>query len=92
MGVYLAEVNLRNKSKGINNMATKKQQREYADIISILADMSDKDYRDAIRISRQYRKAGKMLEKTLARQEKQFMLPNKSKGTESATGLKYELA
>lgn len=73
-------------------MATKKQQREYADIISALTDMSDKDYRDAIRISRQYRKAGKMLGKTLERQEKQFMLPNKSKGTESATGLKYELA
>lgn len=92
VGGYLAEVNLKNKSKGINNMAIKKQQKEYADVISLLTDMSAKDYRDAIRISRQYRKAGKMLEKTLARQEKQFMLPNKSKGAESATGLKYELA
>ena len=74
-------------------MATKKQQREYADIISALTDMSDKDYRDAIRISRQYRKAGKMLDKTLARQERQFMLPNKSKGgAESSSGLRYELA
>lgn len=74
-------------------MATKKQQRDYADIISALTDMSDKDYRDAIRISRQYRKAGKMLDKTLARQERQFMLPNKSKGgTESSSGLRYELA
>ena len=73
-------------------MATKKQQREYADIISILSDMSQKDYRDAWRISRQYRKANKMLERTLERQERQFMLPAKSKGTESATGLKYELA
>lgn len=74
-------------------MATKKQQRDYADIISALTDMSDKDYRDAIRISRQYRKAGKMLDKTLARQERQFMLPNKSKGgAESSSGLRYELA
>ena len=74
-------------------MATKKQQRDYADIISALTDMSEKDYRDAIRISRQYRKAGKMLDKTLARQERQFMLPNKSKGgAESSSGLRYELA
>ena len=74
-------------------MATKKQQRDYADIISALTDMSDKDYRDAIRISRQYRKAGKMLDKTLARQERQFMLPNKGKGgAESSSGLRYELA
>lgn len=74
-------------------MATKKQQREYADIISVLSDMSQKDYRDAWRISRQYRKASKMLEKTLARQERQFMLPSKSKGgADSSTGLKYELA
>lgn len=74
-------------------MATKKQQRDYADIISVLSDMPQKDYRDAWRISRQYRKASKMLEKTLARQERQFMLPSKSKGgADSSTGLKYELA
>ena len=74
-------------------MATKKQQRDYADIISVLSEMSQKDYRDAWRISRQYRKASKMLEKTLARQERQFMLPSKSKGgADSSTGLKYELA
>ena len=74
-------------------MAIKKQQKDYADIISVLSDMSQKDYRDAWRISRQYRKASKMLEKTLARQERQFVLPSKSKGgADSSTGLKYELA
>lgn len=73
-------------------MATKKQQKEYAEIISILSDMSQKDYRDAWRISRQYRKASRMLQRTLERQERQFVLPAKSKGSKSSSGLEYELA
>lgn len=72
-------------------MATKKQQKDYTEIISILSDMSQKDYRDAWRISRQYRKANKMLERTLDRQERQFTLPSKSNGADSTSGLKYEL-
>ena len=73
-------------------MATKKQQKDYAEIIGILSDMSQKDYRDAWRISRQYRKANKMLERTLERQERQFTLPSKSNSADSTSGLKYELA
>ena len=73
-------------------MATKKQQKDYAEIISVLSDMSQRDYRDAWRISRQYRKASRMLQRTLERQERQFALPSRSNGSESATGLKYELA
>ncbi len=74
-------------------MSTKKQIKTYAEIIDILSDMSDKDYRDAIRISRQYRKAHKMLNKATERQERQFMLPAKSgNNAESSTGLKYEMA
>lgn len=73
-------------------MATKKQQKDYTEIISILSDMSQKDYRDAWRISRQYRKANRMLTRSLERQERQFMLPSKSNGADSTSGLKYELA
>ena len=73
-------------------MATKKQQKDYTEIISILSDMSQKDYRDAWRISRQYRKASKMLERTLDRQERQFTLPSKSNSADSTSGLEYELA
>lgn len=73
-------------------MATKKQQRDYADIISALTDMSQKDYRDAIRISRQYRKAGRMLNRTLDRQEREFVLPSKSKAMAGNHGLEYEMA
>lgn len=73
-------------------MATKKQQKEYADIISSLTDMSAKDYRDAIRITRQFRKAQRMLGKTLERQEREFMLPAKSKATANHHGLEYEMA
>lgn len=74
-------------------MGTKKQQKDFTEIISALSDMSQKDYRDAWRISRQYRKANRMLERSLERQERQFMLPAKSgKNTESSTGLKYEMA
>lgn len=74
-------------------MATKKQQKDFTEIISALSDMSDKDYRDAIKISRQYRKANRMLTRSLERQERQFMLPAKSKGgADSSTGLKYEMA
>ena len=72
-------------------MATKKQQKDYAEIIDILSEMTAKDYRDAIRISRQYRKANRMLERTLERQERQFMLPAKSKATNgNGAGLSYE--
>lgn len=73
-------------------MATKKQQRDYADIISALTDMSQKDYRDAIRISRQYRKAGRMLNRTLDRQEREFVLPSKGKAMAGNHGLEYEMA
>jgi hypothetical protein len=73
-------------------MAIKKQQKDYTEIISALSDMSQKDYRDAWRISRQYRKANKMLERTLTRQERQFTLPSKSNSADSTCGLKYEMA
>lgn len=73
-------------------MATKKQMKSYAEMVDDISNMSRKDYRDLWRITRQYRKAHKMLERTMERQEREFVLPSKS--TSNSTnfgGLNYEL-
>lgn len=73
-------------------MRMKKKSKEFAELIEQLTDLSAKDYRDAIRITRQFRKAQKMLQKTMERQSKSFMLPSKSKASDVAVGgLNYEL-
>lgn len=73
-------------------MRMKKKSKEFAELIEQLTDLSAKDYRDAIRITRQFRKAQKMLQKTMERQSKSFMLPSKSKANDVAVGgLNYEL-
>lgn len=71
------------------NKATKRQ-KDFAELVDILSNMSKKDWRDAQRIVKQYRKAHKMLEKTMNRQEREFMLPAKSNKT-SLGELDYEL-
>lgn len=67
-----------------------KRTKNYTEIIDTLSNMSKKDWKDAVRIVKQYRKAHKMLEKAMNRQEREFMLPNKSKET-SLGELNYEL-
>lgn len=71
-------------------MATKKQMRDFTEMVDTLSNISKKDWRDTQRIVKQYRKAHKMLEKSLNRQEREFMMPKKSNNT-SLGELNYEL-
>lgn len=71
-------------------MATKKQMKDFAEMVDTISNMSRKNYRDLWRITKQYRKAHKMLEKSLDRQEREFMMPSKSSNT-SLGDLNYEL-
>lgn len=70
---------------------TQKRQKNYADLVDTISNMSKKDYRDLWKITRQYRKAHKMLEHTMARQEREFMLPSKSSSNATIGDLNYEL-
>lgn len=71
-------------------MATKKQMRDFTEMVDTLSNISRKDWRDTQRIVKQYRKAHMMLEKSLNRQEREFMMPKKSNNT-SLGELNYEL-
>jgi len=60
-------------------MKTTKKNKDFAELVEQLTDLSDKDYREAIKIAKQFRKAQKMLQKTMERQQREFVLPKKSK-------------
>ena len=71
-------------------MKTTKKNKEFAELVEQLTDLSDKDFKEAIRISKQFRKAQRMLQKTMERQQKEFMLPKKSKSNSSVmAGVDY---
>ena len=73
-------------------MKTTKKNKDFAELVEQLTDLNDKDFKDAIRISKQFRKAQRMLIRTMERQQKAFMMPKKSKANEANLGgLKYEL-
>lgn len=70
-----------------------KKAKSFAEMVESVSQMSKKDYRDLWRITRQYRKADKMLIRSLDRQEREVMLPKKSNnGNDSIDGLNYEFA
>lgn len=58
-------------------MKTTKKNKEYAELVEQLTDLSEKDFREAIKIAKQFRKAQRMLQKTIIRQQREFRLPNK---------------
>lgn len=73
-------------------MKTTKKNKDFAELVEQLTDLCDKDFKDAIRIAKQFRKAQRMLVRTMERQQKAFMMPKKSKSNEANLGgLKYEL-
>lgn len=69
-----------------------KKSKSFAEMVEAVSQMSKKDYRDLWRITRQYRKADKMLIRTLDRQDREAMLPKKSNAKDSLEGLNYEFA
>lgn len=72
-------------------MKATKKNKDFAELVEQLTDLSQKDYKDAIRVTRQFRKAQRMLQRTMERQQREFVLPKKSKAEANLGGLNYEL-
>lgn len=69
-----------------------KQNKEFADLVSQVSALSKKDYIELWKITRQYRKADRALEKTFIRQKRE-MMPKKSKYDDnSVESMNYEFA
>lgn len=70
-----------------------KQNKDFSALVESLTDLSDRNFREAIRIAKQFRRAQRSLAKALQRQQREAMLPKK--GTASAApmaGVDYEYA
>lgn len=74
-------------------MRTTKRNKDFADLVEQLTDLSDKDFRESIKIAKQFRKAQKMLQRAIIRQRREQM-PAKSQASEkqSILGVDYEFA
>jgi hypothetical protein len=74
-------------------MRTTKRNKDFAELVEQLTDLSDRDFREAIKIAKQFRKAQKLLQRAIIRQRKEQM-PSKSTASEkqSIMGVDYEFA
>lgn len=74
-------------------MRTTKRNKDFAELVDQLTDLSDKDFRESIKIAKQFRKAQRMLQRAIIRQRKEQM-PAKSQADnrQSILGVDYELA
>lgn len=74
-------------------MRTTKRNKDFAELVDQLTDLSDKDFRESIKIAKQFRKAQRMLQRAIIRQRKETM-PAKSQAEnrQSIMGVDYELA
>lgn len=73
-------------------MKRNKKTQDFAEMVEAVSQMSKKNYRDLWRITRQYRKADRMLIRSLDRQDREVMLPAKGKADSPIDGLNYEFA
>lgn len=74
-------------------MRTTKRNKDFAELVEQLTDLSDRDFREAIKIAKQFRKAQRLLQRAIIRQRKEQM-PSKSTASEkqSIMGVDYEFA
>lgn len=74
-------------------MRTTKRNKDFAELVDQLTDLSEKDFRESIKIAKQFRKAQRMLQRAIIRQRKEQM-PAKSQADnrQSILGVDYELA
>lgn len=74
-------------------MRTTKRNKDFAELVDQLTDLSDKDFRESIKIAKQFRKAQRMLQRAIIRQRRETM-PAKSQADnrQSIMGVDYELA
>lgn len=71
-------------------MKTTKKNKDFAELVEQLTDLSDKDFKEAIRVAKQFRKAQRMLQRTMERQQREFMLPKKATSNRQAiAGVDY---
>lgn len=69
-----------------------KKSKNFAELVDTVSQLDRKTYRELWRITRQYRKADKMLNRAMDRQEREGLLPKKSSNSYSPAGLEYEIA
>ena len=69
-----------------------KKSKNFAELVDTVSQLDRKTYRELWRITRQYRKADKMLNRAMDRQEREGLLPKKSGNSYSTAGLEYEIA
>lgn len=70
-----------------------KQNKDFSALVESLTDLSDRNFREAIRIAKQFRRAQRSLAKALQRQQRESMLPKKSNASATPmAGVDYELA
>lgn len=69
-----------------------KKSKNFAELVDTVSQLDRKTYRELWRITRQYRKADKMLNRAMDRQEREGLLPKKSSNSYSTAGLEYEMA
>lgn len=67
-----------------------KKTKQFEDLVADLTDLKDWEFKEAIAIAKQFRRARKRLGKAMDRQEREFMLPKKAK-TQPIGNLNYEL-
>lgn len=74
-------------------MRTTKRNKDFAELVEQLTDLSERDFREAIKIAKQFRKAQKLLQRAIIRQRKEQM-PSKSTASDkqSIMGVDYEFA
>lgn len=69
-----------------------KRAKDYEDLVGDLTDLRDWEFREAIHIAKQFRRAQKRLMRAIDRREREAMLPKKSTSNgASLGGLNYEL-
>lgn len=72
-------------------MKATKRNRDFAELIDNLTDLSQRDFREAIKIAKQFRKAQRSLQRAIARQQHE-RLPRTSNQQVNLGGLDYEFA
>ena len=69
-----------------------KQNKDFTEIIEDLTELSEKDFREAIKIAKQFRKAQKSLQRAIVRQERERMHAKATPTQATIAGVDYELA
>lgn len=73
-------------------MRTTKRNKDFAELVDQLTDLSERDFRESIKIAKQFRKAQRMLQRAIIRQRKEQMPSKSSENRQSILGVDYELA